>query len=238
VRATTTPRGIIARGSKRVLFSALAAPACKNRRRRAAVESAFRIAIGLRRAKNDTRSIMMKRLFALAGITLALSAGISPALAQSSPPPLPELTAQQSATVQQRLDAYRRQTEARVSHGEITPDEADNLLKWREWQIARQVAGVARAPQPNSDVPPDYQAAQQPSNVPPDYYGAPQPSGDVPPDYYGPPPQPGYVVVQPAPYYGPYYRYRAPYWGPYPYYWGPSVCAGGFGRHFGGRICF
>ncbi len=183
----------------------------------------------------------MKRLFALAGITLALCAGIPPALAQSAPPPLPELTAQQSATVQQRLDSYRRQTEARVAHGEITADEADNLLKWREWQIARQVAaGVARAPQANSGVPPDYHPAPQAnSDVPPDYYAAPQSSSDVPPDYYGPPPQPGYVVVQPAPYYyGPYYRYRAPYWGPYPYYWGPSVCAGGFGRHFGGRICF
>lgn len=181
----------------------------------------------------------MKRLFALAGIALALCAGIPAALAQSSPPPLPELTAQQSATVQQRLDPYRRQTEARVSYGEITADEADNLLKWREWQIARQVAGVARAPQANAGVPPDYYATPQAnSDVPSDYYAAPQPSSDVPPDYYGPPPQPGYVVVQPAPYYGPYYRYRAPYWGPYPYYWGPSVCAGGFGRHFGGRICF
>jgi len=219
------------------LTCALAASACKNPCRRAAVESAFRIAMGRQRAKNDTRSIMMKRLFALAAFTLALGAGTPAALAQSSPPPLPALTAQQSATVQQRLDAYRRQTEARVAHGEITADEADNLLRWREWQIARQVAGV-RTPEAGSGVPPDYNGPPQSgSDVPPDYNAA-APSGrDVPPDYYGPPP-PGYVVVQPAPYYGPYYRYRAPYWGPYPYYWGPSVCAGGFGRHFGGRICF
>lgn len=34
------------------------------------------------------------------------------------------------------------------------------------------------------------------------------------------------------------YRYPAPYYGaPYPYF-GPSVCAGGSGHHFGGRICF
>jgi hypothetical protein len=154
--------------------------------------------------------MIMKRLFALGAITLALAAGAPLAIAQSSPPPLPALTAQQSAAVQQRLESYRKQTEARVSRGEITPDEAENLLKWREWQIARQVAGVVPAPQASSDVPPDYYEA----------------------------PRRDYVVVQPAPYYGPYYRYPAPYWGPYPYYWGPAVCAGGFGRHFGGRICF
>ena len=59
----------------------------------------------------------------------------------------------------------------------------------------------------------------------------------VPPDYYGPPPA---YIVEPAPVYGPYYRPVVPYYyGPRPYaYWGPSVCAGGFGRHFGGRICF
>ena len=64
---------------------------------------------------------------------------------------------------------------------------ADNLLDWREWQIA--------AP---------------------------------------PPPRRDYVVA-PRPY---YYRNPAPYHGaPYPYF-GPSVRAGGFGHHFGGRICF
>lgn len=153
----------------------------------------------------------MKRLFALSLATLALLAAIPFAFAQSSPPPLPALTPQQSATVNQRLDAYRKETQARVARGEITADEADNLLRWREWQVARQVAGAAPAPAASSDVPPDYYD----------------------------PPRRETIVVEPAPDYGPYYRYPAPYyWAPYPYYWGPAVCAGGFGRHFGGRICF
>ena len=160
----------------------------------------------------------MKRLIALSGFTMALLCGPA-ALAQSSPPPLPQLTPEQSQTVDERLDLYRRETEARVSRGEITAAEADRLLAWREWQIARQVAGLTNEAAASDDVPPDY-------------HGAPQP-----PDYVAPPP--GYVVVQPPPYYGPYYRYPAPYYyAPRPYYWGPAVCAGGFGRHFGGRICF
>jgi hypothetical protein len=163
----------------------------------------------------------MKRSIALSALAIALACG-SPALAQSSPPPLPELTPEQSQTVEQRLDAYRTQTEQRVSRGEITSDEADRLIAWREWQIARQVAGGASA---------------APSDVPPDYRPPPGPA-----DYAAPVPR-DYVVVQPPPYYGPYYRYPAPYSVPYyapprPYYWGPAVCAGGFGRHFGGRICF
>ena len=171
----------------------------------------------------------MKRLFALSGVTIALLSGAPCALAQSSPPPLPSLTPQQSATLDQRLDSYRRQTEDRVSRGEITADEADRLVKWREWQIARQVAGVSstRRPGARSDVPPDYVGPQ-----PRDY------AESVPPDYVEAPSR-DYVVVEPPPYYGPYYRYPAPYyWGPRSYYWGPAVCAGGFGRHFGGRICF
>jgi hypothetical protein len=172
----------------------------------------------------------MKRLFALSGITIALLAGAPCALAQSSPPPLPSLTQQQSATLEQRLDPYRKQTEDRVSRGEITADEADRLIKWREWQIARQVAGVSSAPRPGarSDVPPDYVEPRPRDYVEP-----------VPPDYVAEAPSRDYVVVEPPPYYGPYYRYPAPYyWGPRSYYWGPAVCAGGFGRHFGGRICF
>lgn len=152
----------------------------------------------------------MKRLVALSGFTIALVCGPS-AMAQSSPPPLPQLTPQQSQTVEQRLDLYRRETEGRVSRGEITAEEADRLLSWREWQIARQVAGLSTT-LPTSDVPPDYSPA---------------------------PAQRDYVIVQPVPYYGPYYRYPAPYYyAPPAYYWGPAVCAGGFGRHFGGRICF
>jgi hypothetical protein len=181
---------------------------------------------------------MMKRLFALSGITLALLAGTPFAHAQSSPPPMPSLSPEQSATVNQRLDAYRQQTERRVARGEITQDEADNLLKWREWQIAGQVAGVMRSPR--SDVPPGYAPpASSRSDVPPDYAPPDSSRSDVPPDYYeAPPPRRDYVVVEPPPYYGPYYRYPTPYyWGPYSY-WGPSICAGGFGHHVGGRICF
>lgn len=154
----------------------------------------------------------MKRLVALSGITLALLAVGPSARAQSSPPPLPALTAQQSSAVEQRLDLYRRETGGRVTRGEITADEADRLLKWREWQVARQVAGASAAP-----------PATAHDSPPPDYYE------QRPPDY---------VVVEPPPYYGPYYRYATPYWGPRPYYWGPAICAGGFGRHFGGRLCF
>lgn len=154
----------------------------------------------------------MKRVIALSAFAGALLCGPS-AIAQSSPPPLPQLTPEQSQTVEQRLDAYRRQTEARVSRGEISSDEADRLVAWRQWQIARQVAGAANPP----------------------------PQSDVPPDYYGAPPPRDYVV-EPAPFDGPYYRYPVPYYRPVPYagpyYWGPAVCAGGFGHHFGGRICF
>jgi len=155
----------------------------------------------------------MKRLVALSAFTMTLLAAGPVALAQS--PPLPALTTQQSSTVKQRLDPYRRETEARVARGEITADEADRLLRWLEWQIAQQVAGTAPA---NAMA---YEAR------PPDYY--------APPAYYTPPP-PDYVVVEPPVRYVPYYP--APYWGPRPYYWGPAICAGGFGRHFGGRVCF
>ena len=169
----------------------------------------------------------MKRLFALSAVTLAFVAGAPFAHAQASPPSMPSLTAEQSAAVRQQLDPYRQETEQRVRRGEITQNEADNLLKWREWQIAQQVQG-ATPPTQAGDVPPDYTG-----DVSPEYS-----RGDVPPGYYAPPPRRDYVVVSPPPYYGPYYRYPAPYyWGPYPYY-GPSICAGGFGHHIGGRICF
>ena len=181
----------------------------------------------------------MKRLFALSGLTIALLAAAPFALAQSSPPPLPALTPEQSAAVQQRLDAYRNETEGRVSRGEITADEADRLLAWREWQVARQVAGVASTPPMSAqgDVPPDYRPpASAQGDVPSGYR-------DMPPEYQ--PPVREYVppreyVAAPPPYYGPYYRYPTPYYyaAPRAYYWGPAVCAGGFGRHFGGRICF
>ena len=171
----------------------------------------------------------MKQLIALSLIGLASTVVSSSAVAQSSPPPLPALTQQQSQDVQARLDGYRRATDARVARGEITADEAARLLEWREWQLAQQAANgaPARAAATGAPGPAHY------DSPPPDYYPA------RPPDYYAPRP-PDYYVVEPAPVYGPYYRPAVPYyWGPRPYaYWGPSVCAGGFGRHFGGRICF
>ena len=152
----------------------------------------------------------MKRLIALSGLATTLAFAPA-ALAQSSPPALPELTPEQSHSVQQRLDAARRDADARVSRGEISSDEAERLLAWREWQIARHVAGAAAMP-------------------------------GVPPDHREPPlVQRDRVVSAPPPYYaddGPYYRYRVPYYAPVPYYRSLGVCAGGFGPHFGGRICF
>lgn len=183
----------------------------------------------------------MKQLIALSLIGLAATIVSASASAQPSPPALPALTQQQSQDVQAHLDAYRRATDARVARGEITADEAGRLLMWREWQLAQQAAGRARAtgapgPAYSDSPPPDYDASR-----PPDYDASRPPDYDAsrPPDYYAPR-APDYYVVEPAPVYGPYYRPAVPYyWGPRPYaYWGPSVCAGGFGRHFGGRICF
>jgi hypothetical protein len=156
----------------------------------------------------------MKHLIAFSSIAIALAAAAPAALAQSAPPTLPELTPQQSNDVRERIDAYRRVTDARVARGEITTDEASRLVQWREWQLAQQAAGLVlspRAPVDDGASPPGYHESQ-------------------PPDLY---------TVEPAPIYAPDYRYPAPYyWGPRPYYyWGPSVCAGGFGRHFGARIC-
>jgi hypothetical protein len=49
---------------------------------------------------------------------------------------------------------------------------------------------------------------------------------------------PAPVVRTYVPYYAPYPYYGPAYYGSAPYYWGARVCAGGFGRHFGGRVCF
>jgi hypothetical protein len=168
------------------------------------------------RRRTLQRSSPMKRLIAFSGITLAMCIATPPALAQALPPPLPQLTPEQSSNVEQRIDRYRQQTDARVARGEITADEADRLVRWREWQLAEQAAGFA------------------PSRAPMVY-------DSPPPDYRGPASSDAYVVA-PPPYYEPYYRYAVPYpyyRAPAPYYyWGPAICAGGFGRHFGGRICF
>jgi len=160
----------------------------------------------------------MKRL----ALTLALACaclgwtGATPA--QSSPPPMPNLSDTQSADVQRQMSLYRSEVDGRVSRGEISADEAQRLLQWREWQLAQQAAGLAPPPGPAAaDQPPPGPVVIQPAPV------VVAPPIVRPYSYYYPP------------YYGPVYR---PYYAPRPYYWGPSVCAGGFGRHFGGRFCF
>lgn len=147
----------------------------------------------------------MKRL-AVTFALVALAGHAAVAGAQSSPPPLPSMTAEQSADLQRQMDLYRTEINGRVARGEISAAEGDRLLKWREWQIAQQVTGTA-PPGPIAESTPPV----------------------VRPYYYAPPP----AVVYPAPYY-----YAPYYYAPRPYYWGASVCAGGFGRHFGGRFCF
>jgi hypothetical protein len=183
----------------------------------------------------------MKHLIALSAIAAGLSMTAPPSLAQSAPPPLPALTPQQQQEVDARMASYRRATDERVARGEIGADDAARLLHWREWQLARQTAARGAAqPDARAARPPVYAAPR-----PRDYGDAPRPRDDYdaprPRDDYGP--SDDYAIVEPAPAY--VYRYPAPYypapyyWGPRPYaYWGPSVCAGGFGRHFGGRICF
>src|SRR3982751_2747383 len=146
----------------------------------------------------------MKRLaltLALAGLATGYAAGAG---AQANPPALPHLTPAQSTDVQRQLDGYRNEIDARVARGELNPEEAGRLLKWREWQIAQQVTGQAPPPGPIVE--------QVPAARP--YYAAPAPA--------------------PAPYYVPYYQpyYAVPYYyRPAPYYWGLSFCAGGWGHH-------
>ena len=125
-------------------------------------------------------------------------------------PAMPPLTAAQSQQVQQEMELYRRETEGRLSRGEITADEARRLLQWREWQLAQQAAGLAPSPPP----PP------------------PPPAGRVvapPPPYPAPPP--AYYYPYPYPYY-----YPAPYY--YGPAWGVSLCAGRAYRHGFGSIGF
>jgi hypothetical protein len=121
-------------------------------------------------------------------VLAAVATVASPAavLAQSAVPPMPSLTPEQSAQVQQQIAAERRTMEARVGQGEVTPDEAERFLGWREWQIAQQVAGVAPAPSPavqrqlDSPSPPEYVYA-----YPPRYYYAPAPYYWGPRYYWG-----------------------------------------------------
>jgi hypothetical protein len=201
----------------------------------------------------------MKHLIAISALSafaLGLGLAAAPASAQSSPPALPTLTQPQMQDVNAQMDAYRRATDARVARNEISADEAARLVQWREWQIAQQVASARPPPLPAASdralpdyggVPPDYRESAPPDyreSAPPNYRESAPPDyrESAPPSYYPIVPPDDYAV-EPAPPYAPYYRPVAPYYpyyyGPRPYaYWGPSVCAGGFGRHFGGRICF
>ena len=163
----------------------------------------------------------MKRL-ALAAALAACAGGFSLGAAAQSDvtPPLPQLSSEQSADVEQQLSLYRTEVNGRVARGEITAAEGERLLSWRRWQLAQAATGQAsRAsgvpPGPIADVPPGPIADAPPSTVVREYYYRP---------YYAPPP----VYYYPPPVY-----YGSP-----AYFWGPRVCAGGFGHHFGGRVCF
>ena len=87
----------------------------------------------------------MKRL----ALTLALAAlatgHAAVAGAQSSPPALPSMTAEQSADVQRQLDVYRSEINGRVSRGEITERQLDAAL---------DVLAMARATQPRESTRP------------------------------------------------------------------------------------
>jgi hypothetical protein len=111
---------------------------------------------------------------AVAAATLAIVP--TALLAQDATPSAQALSASQAQQVQREMDAYRRETDARVARGEITPDEAQRLLQWREWQLVQQAAGLAPAPPP---------PAERVVVAPPPY--------PAPPYYY------------PYPYYAPYY---------------------------------
>ena len=117
---------------------------------------------------------MKRMIMAVAAATLAIVP--TALLAQDATPSAQALSASQAQQVQREMDAYRRETDARVARGEITPDEAQRLLQWREWQLVQQAAGLAPAPPP---------PAERVVVAPPPY--------PAPPYYY------------PYPYYAPYY---------------------------------
>ena len=117
---------------------------------------------------------MKQTIMAVAAAMLAIIP--TALLAQDGTPSAPPLVASQAQQVQREMDAYRRETDARVARGEITPDEAQRLQQWREWQLAQQAAGLAPAPPP---------PAERIVVAPPPY---------PPPRYY-----------YPYPYYAPYY---------------------------------
>ncbi|MEJ7670289.1 MAG: hypothetical protein WKH97_16490 [Casimicrobiaceae bacterium] len=155
---------------------------------------------------------MQVPLIALAAAGL-LFAVVSSSSAETAPPPLPTLTAEQSANLEQEMERYRQDVGARVALRQVTEAEAQRLVAWRRWQLARQVAGLAP---PRVEVAPTFVETNP-------HYGRPY--------YYG----------RPYAYASPYHWEPRPYfWGAEPYYWGPriSFCAGGFGRRAFGSLCF
>jgi hypothetical protein len=126
----------------------------------------------------------MKRvIMAVAAAALAILPNA--VFAQDATPSAPPLSAAQAQQVQKEMDGYRREIDARLARGEITPDEAQRLLQWREWQLAQQAAGLAPVPPPADRI------------------------------VIAPPPYPAPRYYYPYPYYGPYYApgYVAPGWG-------------------------
>ncbi len=124
--------------------------------------------------------------------------------ADSGPPPLPALSSEQATNLNDEMTRYRQWVDARVARGEVTPEEAQRLVEWRRWQLARQIAGLAEPEPPRVVVQREYVARP----------------------YYDP-------------WYRPYYYGPPVYYAP-PVYYGPrlSVCAGGWGRHSFGSLCF
>jgi len=155
----------------------------------------------------------MQPLFIVLTATGLLFAMVPSSSAETAPPPLPALSAEQSANLEQELTRYRQDVDARVARNDVTEAEAKRLLAWRRWQLARQVTGLA--PQP-VEVAPIFVETNP-------YYGRPYSYGS--PYDYAPP-----YYWEPRPFYS----------GPAPFYWAPriSICAGGFGRRAFGSLCF
>ena len=163
----------------------------------------------------------MTRTIAAVMLAVSLSA---PAVASTMPPALPKLDAAQLSQLDGRMKLLRDEVEGRVRRGDLTAEEAERLLAWRKWQIARQIAGLA-PPNP-AYITPNYPPQLGETGVPPDYRAAPPAQL-----YYSVP----YVVYPPWPAYAwPDGWYGSP-WPPFA--WGATVCGGGFGRHFRVGVC-
>ena len=127
----------------------------------------------------------------------------------SGPPGLPSLSPEQAANLNQEMTRYRQWVDERVARGELRPDEAQRLVEWRRWQLARQIAGLT---EPEAPVVERRYAYREPYPGP--YNNGPYYNGP----YYGGP----YYAPPPPVYYGPRI----------------SLCAGGGGHHAFGSVCF